>query len=93
MVSSKIKVALLASAVALGGCSVFEDVGDLVWPSEDQPQPEVTQVPPPQPAQPVPPVAAQQPGQQPPAAYPPPATYQPPAAYPPAVGPRAPPPP
>jgi hypothetical protein len=88
MVSSKIKVALLASAVALGGCSVFEDVGDLVWPSEDQPQPEVTQVPPPQPAQPAPPVAAQQP----PAAYPPPAAYQPPAAYPPAGAPGAPPP-
>ena len=60
----KIKVILIASALALGGCSVFEDLGDLVWPSDEDnsKQPEVTQVPPPQPApQQVPGQMAQQP--------------------------------
>jgi hypothetical protein len=76
--------------VALGGCSTFEDIGDIVWPSEDEVQPEVTQVPPP-PAQAAPPVAAQ-PAAQPPVAYPPPAAYPPPG-YPPTPGAPPPPPP
>src|SRR3972149_6200188 len=75
----KIKVILAASVLALGGCSVFEDLGDLVWPSDDEAsQPEVVQVPPPQPAQP------QQMAQQPPPGYqqPPPGYQQPPPGYP-----------
>ena len=44
---------------------MFEDLGDLVWPSDNESsQPEVVQVPPPQPAQP------QQAQQQPPPGYP-----------------------
>ena len=77
----KIKVILISAALALGGCSVFEDLGDLVWPSDDESkaQPEVVQVPPPQPAQP------QQAAQQPPPGYqqPPPGYQQPPPGYPP----------
>ena len=81
----KIKVILIASALALGGCSVFEDLGDLVWPSDEDnsKQPEVTQVPPPQPA---PQQVPGQMAQQPPPGYPPPPGYQPgapPPGYPP----------
>ncbi|MGB8274037.1 MAG: hypothetical protein WCF16_02070 [Alphaproteobacteria bacterium] len=81
----------MATALTLGGCSVFEDVGDLVWPSSDEPQPEVTQVPAPQPP-------AQQPQQAVPPGYPPVAGAPPPAgAYPVPPGypaaPGAPPPP
>ncbi len=98
MAQWKIKVILISAALALGGCSVFEDLGDLVWPSdEEKAQPEVVQVPPPQPAQ-----APQQAAQQPPPGYqqPPPGYQQPPPGYPappppgqPGAYPPAPPPP
>jgi len=96
----KIKIVLIASVLALGGCSVFNDLGDLVWPSDDEKsQPEVVQVPPPQPAQPQqPPPGYQQPPpgypQQPPPGYPqqppPPGYPQQPGAYPPAPPPPPP---
>ena len=84
MAHYKIKVILIASALALGGCSIFEDLGDLVWPSDEDSskQPEVTQVPPPPAPQPAPGQMAQQP----PPRYPPPPGYQPgapPPGYPP----------
>lgn len=81
------KATVIAAALTLGGCSVFEDLGDLVWPSDDEEsQPEVVQVPPPQPApqQQAPQPAVQQPPppgappQQAPGQPPPPPGYPPP---------------
>lgn len=49
MLKSKVSIVVLASAVALGGCSFFQDVGDMVWPSlsgEEPEGPEVVQIPP-----------------------------------------------
>jgi len=97
-------VILISSALALGGCSVFEDLGDLVWPSDEEAsQPEVVQVPPPQPAAPPQQAAPQQAAQQPPPPgyrQPPPGYPQPPPGYPqqpppgqPGAAPPAPPPP
>jgi hypothetical protein len=91
MAQLKIKAVVISAVLMLGGCSVFEDLGDMVWPSDDEKsQPEVVQVPPPQPAPPQgAPQAQQQPmpqqaGQQPPPGYPPPPPgYQPPPGYPP----------
>lgn len=84
---SKLRFIFLGSAIALGGCSAVEDLGDMVWPSEEPPPPEVVQIPPApgeqQARAPQQPGQPPQQGQYPPGQYPQQQGAYPPGQYPP----------